>query len=155
MVSIVARVVISLIGWTTSIDVEHGAWGAVDSLLIVPLAIGGIGLAVSYIRWETDHQRRVARNATSDNEGQLPRTPPSAARVTARYFGDALTSQLIVVVPGCAIFFGLRYTLMGELGDIGGSIVAALATAAWLPLGLWLLGKHIDRELAKESIADQ
>jgi hypothetical protein len=153
MVSIAARVTVSLIGWATSIDVEQGAWGAVDSLLIVPLAVGGVGLAVSYIRWETDHERRVARNASSDTEGRLPRTPPSAARVTARYFRDALVWQLVVGVPACAIFFGLRYTLIGGLGDSGGSIVAAIAAAAWLPLGLWLLGKYIDREIAAQPNA--
>lgn len=153
MVSIAARVAISVIGWVTSIDVQQGAWGAVDSLLIVPLAVGGIGLAVSYIRWETDHERRVARNASSDSEGRLPKTPPSAARVTTRYFRDALIWQLVVGVPACAIFFGLRYTLIGELGDVGGSTVAAVATAAWLPLGLWLLGKYIDREIERQPTA--
>jgi len=150
--SIFAWLAIIVIGWTTPIDVEKGAWEVASNLLLVPFAIGGVGSAISYIRWETAHERRLVQNAASSGKPDTERKV-STARVTARYFGDAIGGQIFFFFPVCIIFFGLFYFLRPPLGDIAGPLLAAGAALAWIwsPVPSWLIEKWLDREKRKAS----
>lgn len=142
MYALVARLLIAVIGWATPIDVQAGAWETANALLIIPLAIGGIGSAVSYIRGETAHKRRLAENAVSEGR-PATEEPVSAGRTTASFFGDVARFQVYAVIPCCLIFFGSRQLLLTPLGEIVGSLVAAGATLAWVPVMFWILNKRV------------